>query len=394
MRIKIVLIYIIFSITFLKSHSRDLWVTILVHGNISIQPFLSCKNIGKLMFDAVDKTEYFYAADCIRIDPFFYGVQQMQGIGLVRIEREFCKKGDACAAFAEIYDELNAYAKKEEENSYYTFGWSGLMSHKKRLEEADLFYDQLVQLIKNYKDKNIYPKIRLIGYSHGGNVCLNLVRSHEKKRESDKKNISIDQLILLGMPVQTENAKFVEHTLFKRVYHFYSIADKIQRIDCFSFKRFFSKKRFKNIKSETLTQIRVNLIQDKKDFSPGHTELWFFGWTAFNYRKDFPLYPFSLVHIMPLLLKSIEQHAKKDLLMLTLYPQEERVTLSYQKNKRSKKMVTTYPFISQEEHKKLAAKILNYSPESYTMEDEQEHMRRALLEGKSRYQNSKFSTML
>ena len=84
-----------------------------------------------------------------------------------------------------------------------------------------------------------------------------------------------------------------------------------------------------------------------RDASPGHLELWFFGWTAFNYRKNFPLYPFSLVHILPLLLNSIEQEERKNHLMLTLYPQEEELTLTYQKNKRHKKTVTTYPFLSQ-----------------------------------------------
>ena len=387
------LLRIFLLLIFFTSYSKEVWITVLVHGNISIKPFLCYKNIRNLMFDAVDKTEYAYAADCIRVDPFFYGVQQMQNLGLVPIQKESCKKGDACAAFAQIYDEINSLSGKTEENYYYTFGWSGLMSHTKRLEEADLFYDQLFQLIKSYQDKHIDPRIRLIGYSHGGNVCLNLAHSH-KKREAEKTIDCIDQLILLGMPVQAENAAFVEDNLFKKVYHFYSIADKIQRIDFFSFKRFFSKKRFRNIHSKNLTQIGVSLIQDKKDFSPGHTELWFFGWTAFNYRKNFPLYPFSLVHILPLLLNSIEQEERKNHLMLTLYPQEEELTLTYQKNKRHKKTVTTYPFLSQENHKKLAAKALSFSPESYTIADENEHIMLALLKGKTKYQDSKFSRAL
>ena len=384
MHIKIVLTYAILSITFFNYYAKDQWITILVHGNISIKPFLSYKNIRNLMFDAIDQSEYQFAADSIRLDPFFYGVQQMQPIGLLPINKQSCKKGDACAAFTNIFDELISYTKKEEENDYYTFGWSGLMSHTKRLEEALFFYDELVKLIELYQNKNIYPKIRLIGYSHGGNVCLNLANAYQKNIL--KKLTSIDQLILLGMPVQTENAYLVESNLFKKVYHFYSTADKMQRIDFFSFKRFFSRKRFKNIKTENLTQIEVSLIQGKKDFSPGHTELWFFGWTAFNYRKDFPLYPFSLVHILPLLLESIEQHEPKKHLMLTLYPQEERLTLAHKKNKRDKKIVKNYSFLSREEHKKLGEKALAYSPDSYTMADENEHIRLALLEGKTKHQ--------
>ena len=80
------LLRIFLLLIFFTSYSKEVWITVLVHGNISIKPFLCYKNIRNLMFDAVDKTEYAYAADCIRVDPFFYGVQQMQNLGLVPIQ--------------------------------------------------------------------------------------------------------------------------------------------------------------------------------------------------------------------------------------------------------------------------------------------------------------------
>ncbi len=393
MHIKIVLTYAILSIPFFNCYAKEVWITILVHGNISIKPFLSYKNIRNLMFDAVDTTEYAHGADAIRTDRFFYQVQQMQDLGLLSINKSSCKKGDACAAFTKIFDDLITYTKKDEENYYYTFGWSGLMSHSKRLKEASYFYEQLVQLVESYKEKNICPKIRLIGYSHGANVCLNIAEAH--KQDTEKKLDSIDQVILLGMPVQTENAHLVESNLFKRVYHFYSTADNMQRIDFFSFKRFFSKKRFRNINSDNLTQIAVSLAYNNQDFSPGHTELWFFGWTAFNYRKEFPLYPFSLVHLLPILLHSIEQHKTTDHLVLKIYPEEERLTLSDAKNKKRKKnTIKNYSFLSKAKHAELTEKALRYSPESYTMADENEHIRLALCQGKINYQDSKLSKVL
>jgi pimeloyl-ACP methyl ester carboxylesterase len=394
MRIPLFLTYVVICAVFFTSYSKEVWITVLVHGNISIKPFLSYKNIRNLMFDAVDTTEYAHGADAIRTDPFFYQVQQMQDLGLLPIDKNSCKKGDACAAFTKIFDDLVSYTQKDEENYYYTFGWSGLMSHSKRLKEASYFYEQLVKLIENYKEKNIYPKIRLIGYSHGGNVCLNVAEAHKQDRQ--KKIDSIDQVILLGMPVQAENAHLVKSNLFKKVYHFYSTADKIQRIDFFSFKRFFSKKRFRSINSDNLTQIAVSLVYNNQDFSPGHTELWFFGWTAFNYRKEFPLYPFSLVHILPILLDSIEKYKPVDHLVLKIYPEEERLTLSPAKNKKRKKnnAIKNYSFLSKEKHAELTEKALRYLPESYTMADENEHIRLALCQGKTNYQDSKLSKVL
>jgi len=375
-----------------RPENKELWITILVHGNISIKPYLSYKNIVRLMCDAIDNTEYEFSASCIRLDPFFYEVQQMQDLGIQPIDKQSLKRGDACAAFAQVSDLVHEYAGLAHDVQYYTFGWSGLMSHKKRIEESHIFYEELVALKEQYTAQGFQPKIRIIGYSHGGNLALNLAHAHETRTDEQKKLSEIDQIILLGMPVQSENAHYVESPLFKKVYHFYSSADKIQRIDCFSFKRFFSRKRFKRTCSKNLMQIEISLFKDTFDYSPGHTELWFFGWTPLNYRAEFPLYPLSLVHIVPWLLAHIMQGDEEEHLRISVYPEQSCMKISPKKGKKidSTKEVVA-PFLSPEQIACLAATAITYAPEKLAVSDENEHVQEALSKGKIMYKELQFS---
>ena len=106
------------------------WITLFVHGNISVKPYLNCKNVILLMRDALEDCEYKISADFLRRDPFFYEIQPMHDLGLVPIKKDYQKKiGDACAASARLFDFLLEEAGYNQNNNYYLYGWSGLMSH-------------------------------------------------------------------------------------------------------------------------------------------------------------------------------------------------------------------------------------------------------------------------
>ena len=51
-------------------------------------------------------------------------------------------------------------------------------------------------------------------------------------------------LALLGTPIQVETDYLINSPIFKKIYNFYSRADQVQMLDFFSFKRFFSRKKF------------------------------------------------------------------------------------------------------------------------------------------------------
>ena len=111
---------------------------------------------------------------------------------------------------------------------FYFFGWSGKLKHKARLKAARELYEAIIKLITEYKA--IYnrppPSIRVITHSHGGNVVLNMT-----KVKGNECLFSIDELILLACPVQTETSCFVDDCLFKNIYALYSKRDSIQILD-------------------------------------------------------------------------------------------------------------------------------------------------------------------
>src|SRR5271154_3157882 len=60
----------------------ETWITVFVHGMISIRPYLTINNFIHFMTDTVEDTHYAISVDCIRQDPFFHQNQPMLGLGL------------------------------------------------------------------------------------------------------------------------------------------------------------------------------------------------------------------------------------------------------------------------------------------------------------------------
>lgn len=205
------------------------------------------------------------------------------------------------------YEEVvNHVRPKKEKHYFYTFGWTGLLSQSRRCLEAIRLYNALAEEVESFRKKGINPKIRILSHSHGGNLVgylgaiaelhspkglsslplsgkappsLKVVDPHAealvrmakrlaslslrkvavkrkgqkrwdykpiwKGREEDGGPLSIDEVVLWGMPVQPETEKFFAGgSFFKNVYHFYSEDDLVQRIDGFSTKQGYSNRRF------------------------------------------------------------------------------------------------------------------------------------------------------
>lgn len=111
---------------------------------------------------------------------------------------------------------------------FYLFGWSGKLSFDERKKAAQVLYQDLKELINNYKNKyGTAPFIRMVAHSHGGNVILML---EEVKNDYDT-DLVIDEVILLAVPVQTPTMNYICSPLFKKIYSLYSILDVLQVID-------------------------------------------------------------------------------------------------------------------------------------------------------------------
>lgn len=146
--------------------------------------------------------------------------------------------------------------------NFYTFGWSGQLSHKARKDAAIKLHKSILQLKKEYfAAHGVFPKIRLITHSHGGNVALNMAKYNSKVNDK----ISIYELVMLACPVQQKTAKYLSLSLFEKAYSLYSEIDILQVIDPQGLhkhknkeqKPFFSERRF--TPEEKLTQANVKI---------------------------------------------------------------------------------------------------------------------------------------
>ncbi len=331
---RLILYWLFYTFFFSSLYAQEIYherahVIIFVHGAISIKPYLTLPNFIRLISGNIENSVYEQSVVLMRNNPFFFQNQPMQELGLCSIPAHDNLQAGA-PLFAKLFDTvLSQYSTKKADRYYYTGGWRGLLNTTARYQDACVLYTQIRNELFRLQQQGYKTiKITLIGYSHGGNICLSLAAAHAKYNPHE--NFTIDEFISLGTPVQSETDYLIQSPIFKEIYHFYSYADKIQCLDCFSLKRFFSQRYFverKNISLPVhLSQINV-LITDqvmrlskrgppkaKKaklhtiDRSPGHMELWFYGWTPLYFRQDFPLYPVPLVLLIPFFIAKLKEY--------------------------------------------------------------------------------------
>ncbi len=382
-----------------KQSDTPVWMTVFVHGAIKAEWVLN--SVLKVLQDSLEGSTYQKAISVARNDPHFFRFHAMQEQGLKKIIVPKGEAGIGASAIAHIYDQITAYAHQTPTiNYYYTFGWSGLMSLTQRMEDAQHFYNELVSEIKKIHEHHlVMPRIRLISYSHGGNVCLNLAHAKDKNQSAC---LSIDELILIGSPVQRETKHLVADPMFKKIYNFYSLDDMVQPLDVFTSKN--SRRTFKPTKTfelpSKLKQINVRVVHykprheyrkkvtvpqplpldyeknkiKKEEISPGHTELWYMGWTASMYRKNFPLYPLPIVDFVSLITAQIEHDQDfKNNVTVTIYPQQEVMSI---KDKSGLKK--TVPFIPSPLLTKLNAVAETYKPDAEYYKEYQKRIEEVL----------------
>lgn len=389
---------------------NEVWVTVFVHGIMSIKPHLSFENFLNLLNDTVEESSYAKTVELMRNDPFFYKNQAMQGFGLQKVEVDYAK-GNAAGALVHLFDQVRLHCNiPDEYNHYYTYGWSGLLSKSIRQKNAFGLFTALEKLAYEYQQQGLTPKFRLFGYSHGGNVCLNLASI--RQQEFPYSTLAIDQLILIGMPVVPESDYLVADSMFKRVYHLYSNKDRVQTLDLFSTNRTFSSRIFEARKDftipNTLTQVEIKItrltrgVKEKphrarlthnynksnvvsgtthlmRNSSPGHVELWFFGWTPAHYRKSYPLYPLPTVFITPFILHHMNLIEKNSAQPrhITFDIRPDNAVAVIRQLDHPKQTHHVVPFIPYEKLVAMKTNIFNFAPEYFTDDIYHEHIQMA-----------------
>lgn len=192
------------------------------------------------------------------------------------------------------------YEKDELEynlENFYVYGWhSSNVRPGHRIAEGRLLYQQLNKLIQKYREQHEDIQIRCIGFSHGGNVVLNML-SHLPFGFDD---IALE-IVLLGTPIQESTRRYINSPYVTKAYSFYSDGDWVQKIDVQRFHHncpkgapFLSQRMF----HEDDKVLQVCLTVNGKKI--GHTK----------YRR--------IVHCIPDMLKQVsalqEQHSNLNLL--------------------------------------------------------------------------------
>lgn len=396
---KIMLAFTFSSLLVLSTESKmfnpTTWITVFVHGSFSLKPHLTFNNALNVIFDNIKNTVYYRSTEINRRDAFFFKNQVMLPLGLHKIDIDHPTKDQAAAIIAGTYERICQFVGNDSNNEYYAFGWSGLVSHKLRYLEASMLYQQLFELVNKLKAAGKNPKVRIISYSHGGNLSIQLGAVHVTKTPAEQ--FFIDELYLHGTPIQIETDYLINSPVFKKVYNIYSKADSVQKLDFFSFRRFFSQRKFTKRKNfqlpKKLIQIRLSIIdytpkditsnipfpRDEKElrkhftrtnYDPGHFELWFMGWTILSYRKNFPFNPLPIIVFLPIIVQNLDTNPKlSGDLIVKILPYKETIEIyNYKKFLYNPDYIMEKPFLPKKFLEELQTEALKYEPVDYNLE--------------------------
>ena len=355
---------------------QDVWVNVFVHG--IVRPVATIGDMVSISHQNVNKTRYKQITRYVRKNSFTHRTQASQGIGLIPIElKSNYDDHNGARAMVATFKKLDQHANLlyganiNNKELYYTYGWSGLLCYNSRQKASLFLHQKLIRLVNELKAKNLNPKLRILAFSHGGNVAVQM--ANFDPWSSLKSKLSIDELITLGMPVHRENDVLIRHPMFKKVYHFYSVGDIPQTLDFVSTEYAASHRRYQARPCfeipEKLTQIQVQFSQDiartkpftpinkyrKSTYNPSHVEMWSFGWSPQGYNRSSPLFPFPTVAFAPYIINAIR--TKPELgrnLIAEIYPTQEKITITDLNWDSHRKMQTvSVPFLAKKDYNEL-----------------------------------------
>ena len=264
-----------------------------------------------------------------------------------------------------------------------------------------------MQEINTYKSLGHNPIVTVIGYSHGGNVALNLGAAHQKHPNCE---LHINNLVLLGTPLHKQTYQHIANDIFGIVYNLFSGSDKVQRIDLLTPSMFACSKKIYGDETfalpDKLRQVQLKItrcaqgVKDNPDRfahscnykkpsiingrskllvneSPGHAEMWFFGWALRDYRKNWVISPLPMVCLLPFIIKHIESVAgtsnPNNHFVFDLRPQHGSAIITTDTGN-TIDFHGVLPTIQPETLTKIKQKIWQYQPLDYTQNAVDYHM--------------------
>lgn len=167
----------------------------------------------------------------------------------------------------ELAVQYNEVAKDEFPiDSFFIFGWSSSMSFPCQLQYyGKRLSHELSKLIQDLKIEHKNIKVRLIGFSHGGNIALYTI----KYASSEFENVTME-VVFLGTPIQELTRSLVNSPYVNKAYSFYTDSDWIQGLELQKFydlrssTPLFTRKQF--LQSDNVMQVKLTM----NDRSFGH----------------------------------------------------------------------------------------------------------------------------
>lgn len=194
----VVIALVLLFATHIRAESHEEWLTVLIHGIVGLQANFSIATLIQAKRDMTEGTPYEKNVLELREHPYLTMIQPIGKLGLHEV---VCKKDclSAAYAFGQLFSYMERLCGINRNNRFYTFGWPGIVSQKKRLSEARVFYCGLKKELARLAEEGVHPKVRVIGFSHGATVALNIGDIYSQENPQDQ--FFIDELYLLGMPV-------------------------------------------------------------------------------------------------------------------------------------------------------------------------------------------------
>ena len=160
--------------------------------------------------------------------------------------------------------------------------------------------------------------------------------------------------------------------IFKKIYNIYSRGDKVQRFDIFSPCDFFSHREFKGCLPGNLIQIEMKItdclrrnpeavlpqrMRGMYNQSPGHIELWFFGWASSSFRKNLSIYPIPGAVFIPYLICASNKVPSPHI-VVDIRPGQENICIKSRCDYRC----DTLPFMKRGDLAAFIAKAMQFHP--------------------------------
>lgn len=174
---------------------------------------------------------------------------------------------------------------------FYLYGWhSSNIRPSQRKKIGQQLYQGLNELLKKYQKTYNKITLRLVGFSHGGNVILHCLSC--LPFILDKVDLEV---ILMATPIQESTRNYINNPHITQAYSFYSQADWIQKIDIQKLHYdapkhapFWSQRIFLNADNVTQIHLKIN----GKDIGHG------------KFR--------SVVHYIPIMMKEVQKMKHKN----------------------------------------------------------------------------------